>query len=311
MPFNRDDLPSNIYWRRSEAFVVQRFYVAFCLFMSSVQDTFLSMMERERQNLNWSATCSYYGLVHGGRLLCFLSFGDFPTKHSDLREVFFTASQAREISCQLDWLSKFDREVAHRARSVPALHKYKATRSAFRSGILSYLNQLSIPDADAQLHRFGAILGNAAPLRNDSNYEALLIAHEFRHSMVSPDFEKLAEVMGRGAEESLPFLARALVAHVVGDSDFQPNRNEFEAFLRDYLIGRVFESIGQKLRIAQCDGLYGRLLEFIHTIALPPSAATYDRLEEMASYEVFGQKARLMQDFQNKIRCLERAIGGG
>ena len=63
------------YWRARPERVPQRFYVAFCLLMSSLQDAILGQKERQSHNLNWSATCSYYSLVHGGRLLCFLALG--------------------------------------------------------------------------------------------------------------------------------------------------------------------------------------------------------------------------------------------
>ena len=85
MPRHQDNVAAVEFWREDQKIVAQRFYVAFCLFMSTVQDTYLGRMERERRILNWSATCSYYGLVHGGRLLCFLAHGDFPRSHEKLR----------------------------------------------------------------------------------------------------------------------------------------------------------------------------------------------------------------------------------
>jgi len=55
--------------------------------MSSVQDLILGQKEQESNNLNWSATCSYYALVHGGRLVCFLGLGDYPMQHAELRNL--------------------------------------------------------------------------------------------------------------------------------------------------------------------------------------------------------------------------------
>lgn len=58
MPIDRADLASLAYWRSSQQRRAQRFYVAFCLLMFTIQDFLLGLKEREGQNLNWSATCS-------------------------------------------------------------------------------------------------------------------------------------------------------------------------------------------------------------------------------------------------------------
>ena len=78
MPINLSDLRSVSYWRDGQE--PQRFYIGFCLFFSAIQDWALGQKELRVHNLNWSATCSYYSLVHAGRLLTFLALGDFPTQ---------------------------------------------------------------------------------------------------------------------------------------------------------------------------------------------------------------------------------------
>lgn len=55
MSNTRDNLPSLQYWQIPTERVPQRFYVASCLLMSSVQDAILGQKERETNNLNWSA----------------------------------------------------------------------------------------------------------------------------------------------------------------------------------------------------------------------------------------------------------------
>jgi hypothetical protein len=83
-PDGRSNLPSLEYWRVHPDRLPQRFYIGFCLLMSSVQDFILGQKEQKSRNLNWSATCSFYSLVHGGRLLSFLGLGDYPRQHSEL-----------------------------------------------------------------------------------------------------------------------------------------------------------------------------------------------------------------------------------
>lgn len=91
MATERADLPSVAYWRGARQ--PQRFYIAFCLLRSSVQDSLLGLKEQSSANLNWSATCSYYGLVHAGRLLTFIALGDYPMSHADLRRLLGTTAR--------------------------------------------------------------------------------------------------------------------------------------------------------------------------------------------------------------------------
>src|SRR2546427_545251 len=115
MPIERNEIGSLAHWRARAERPAQRFYLAFCLVTSSVQDLFLGLEERENSNLNWSATCSYYSLIHAGRLLTFLALGDFPTSHKALRSLL--SEEPREAQDRpwphggypFDWLQGFAR----------------------------------------------------------------------------------------------------------------------------------------------------------------------------------------------------------
>lgn len=65
---DRNHLASLEYWRTPQERVPQRFYVAFCLLMSSIQDWILGLKERESANLNWSVTPYYVLLAQGGEV---------------------------------------------------------------------------------------------------------------------------------------------------------------------------------------------------------------------------------------------------
>src|SRR5207244_4019820 len=113
---NRERLPSIEYWRVCEARKARRVYISFCLLTSSIQDALLGCKERDASNLNWSSTCSFYSLVHTGRLLCFLALGDFPTRHQGLRNLLSTTASTdfknqRDDGFPFDWLRKFTRDL--------------------------------------------------------------------------------------------------------------------------------------------------------------------------------------------------------
>ena len=302
----RESLASLRYWRMSPERLAQRFYVGFCLFMSSVQDSILGQKERASNNLNWSATCSYYSLVHAGRLLCFLALGDFPTSHAKLRHVLSSRPQlrtnprGREHGYPFDWLNGF--ATLQGGRSGQILSNEGGTAVEFRRIIVAYLNHLQVTDVERRLTKLGAFLAAAGPLRNDSNYEALLIAHEYRHVAMSDAFDRLSLVMATAAESALPFVIDAFNGFRRDDPDLQERRDEYEAFLHEYVHDRIGDAIRRKL--GPSSDLERKLEEVLTRIGTLSTGAPYDGLEDQVSMAMFGGKARLMQDFMDQIEVL-------
>lgn len=272
--------------------------------MSSVQDLILGQKERESNNLNWSATCSYYSLVHGGRLLCFLALGDYPKQHAELRDLLSGRQQRqRRDVYPFDWLRGFVQQrntgADQRERTLDLLGM-----------ILAYLDQVNVPDARQRLTRFGEVLAPASALRNDSNYEALLIAHEFRHETISPAFADLSSHMSSAAEATLPFLIDAFNGFRFHDPDLPENRDQrdqYETFLHVYVRDRIGNAIRRK--IAGSTQLERNLEDTLLRLGTHPTADHYEDLEEQVSKSMFEGKARLMREFVNRINDLARATG--
>lgn len=297
---DRNNISSIVYWRRSPEHKAQRFYIAFCLFVSSVQDTLLGIRERNHQNLNWSTTCSYYGMVHAGRMLTFLALGDFPKNHESMRNLFRPGSDVqnargtRNTSTTLNWLMGLD----------PSFRSQTGNRLDFRETIVSYFLDLGIQSSI--IDEFGKMLYVAKPLREDGNYEALLIAHEYEHTMMSTSFADLSRAMSCAAEKSLSLLETAYSAYLANDPDIENNRNAYRSFLYDYLRFRVFEAIARKLE-GSCL-LVKRLEEICQRIQPTTTHSNYRELEEMVSMRLFSGKNRMMENFANNIAALEEAM---
>jgi hypothetical protein len=56
MSYERSSIPSIRYWLEQPERLPQRYYIAFCLLMASVQDLILGQKAREEKNMNRSAT---------------------------------------------------------------------------------------------------------------------------------------------------------------------------------------------------------------------------------------------------------------
>jgi len=101
--------------------------------------------------------------------------------------------------------------------------------------IVAYLNLVNVADVRQRLTSLGKVLGPACDLRNDINYEALLIAHEFRHEIISQAFADLSSNMAMAAESTLPFLIDAFNGFRFHDPDLPENRDQYETFLHVYV----------------------------------------------------------------------------
>jgi len=323
---DRNHLASLEYWRRPQERVPQRFYVAFCLLMSSIQDWILSLKEIESQNLNWSATCSYYSLVHGGRLLCFLALGDYPTQHPDLRKLMAGMvetsgnrqtrpnrqtpghRQANSDGYPFDWLRGFGR--LEQARHTQAIGGELAQK---RELLAAYLEDIGVREARTSLDDFGRLLKAAGPLRNDSNYEALLIAHEFHHIEITEAFESLANAMARAAGASIPLFIDAFNGFRRLDPDLAEDRRAYESFLYELVHRRLGDGIRSKLAGMPTPEarhrLEDRLLNVERLIGAQATGAQFLGIEQRIRMDNFGNKINLMGEFQRRIARLRATIG--
>lgn len=298
----RNELPSLLYWQQSPQYIAQRFYVAFCLFVSSVQDTFLGLRERDRQNLNWSTTCSYYGMVHSGRLLAFLALGNFPESHEELKWLFQGPLTTTNKKVRLNWLQGF---------ANPSISSTAAQLAVQRADPPQYLGVMKryfqgCGVQEARIDEFARMLAAAKPLREDGNYEALLIAHEHNHQSVTASFTDLARAMSRAAEESLSLVEFAYSAFVANDQDIESERDAYRTFLYDYLHDHMRAAITRKFGGSQ--HLATRLTELAERLQPTSPGANYRHLDALVSMTMFHGKRGLMEDFRRRICQLEDAL---
>jgi len=182
------------YWQTNDLRKDQYFYIGFALLASGVNDYAVGRDLQLSKKLNWAASAYYYSMVHAGRLALFLVYGDFPTGHGPLAAAFGDGCRRKTRF----WFTEFDRDLNENIDRLNG-DDYKRQEVVSRYEPLG----MNIPEANRMFEQWASILQKAKKLREDSNYESLLIAHEHNHVLVTQAFERLCEVLQACAERVL------------------------------------------------------------------------------------------------------------
>lgn len=284
-------LASQLYWTVNDERAIQKQYVALCLLLAAVQDAVMGQAELVHRNLNWSATISYYSLVHSGRLIAFAALGDYPTMHLDLRKFF------KNQPVRLNWLKQHCDLAGQRYSFQPPIDGQAAAAGLEVHGVL---------DATGRFMYFGEVLDAAAQVRNDSNYEALLVAHEYDHQMVTRSFEDLAAAMGLAAQRGLELAIDAFNALRTASRENSQQAEGFEALLHEYLHGRIIPALQEKVgSLEQSVNLLNIVGQRLQT---DPTARRNMVLEQSLLMTFFTGKTKLMERFRERIDDLRDAL---
>jgi hypothetical protein len=181
------------YWQIDDLRKDQYFYIGFALLASAVNDYAVARDLHLSNKLNWAASAYYYSMVHTGRLVLFQVYGDFPTGHGQLASAFGDGFRGGGF-----WFSYFA------GNMEPSPDRSNADDFR-RSEIVSRYTQFGLDGSDlgAMFQRWASILDRAKRLREDSNYESLLIAHEHNHILVTEAFQELCRIIQSCTESVL------------------------------------------------------------------------------------------------------------
>jgi len=176
----------------------------------------------------------------------------------------------------------------------------------FESVARFYSQKFHWQESAGTLLRFGDVLDTAKGLRENNNYEALLIANEFGHPTARA-FLTLARNMQKRADEFLTLFggifAKYLGTPTDEEWDYVPEGKI--AFGQLVLSDRAVEAVA-----AWYSPHLGRLIRnFIRPmLALGPGDPTIGgQIKDHVDMKYFSSKAGLMQHFQKAARDLESA----
>lgn len=301
---NPDKHPRFHYWRPDdEALAEERLgewiYTACCLTFTALHDRGVAeTLAGSRPN--WSAITSYYSTVHALRLFWFAVYGGYPTRHAEL-------GQSLRRSAGFDWprlIPGGRREVAGAPRLIQDLVSGAAACTA--------LKHLGVSNAaTVRLGELGAAFTAACRLRNDANYESLILAHQYRHR---------GDANGRGVDRQfgdVPWLLRQL-----NDVALSLALATTEAALEQSWLGpkcdisgpdrlKVWRAyVSDKFETSGLQDLAATGLDGSRQFSspLPPSTKAYNRLRQHARFSRFDLKRDLMFGFERKLHGFTEAL---
>lgn len=288
----------NEFWESNDRCRDQKFYTAFCILVSACSDYAAGIKLKRDNNLNWACTALYYSLLHAARLMCFVQTGDFPRQHNDLGKLL--SQGGLRVGGRNTWIGKeLKPYVARYGIEVEPVTEFR-------------LNGLSPENRK----RWGEIFQRAKPLRNDANYEGLLISHEYGHTVVTELFKGLGSAFHKACETLLP----DAVCLFKGFVDRSPRKDCWYALLNWQSghspgwapLGEGLYYLEAFLGYRQADKrTIARVLGWLEGLRCKPDFDV-QKAEEVHSNIVmaaFTIKDALMNDFRDKIVEFERAVG--
>lgn len=222
------------YWEHNTEHEDQYFYVGFALLASSIHNYAVGRDLDLVGKRDWSATAYYYSMVHSGRLAVFLAYGDYPKGHELLARAFENETSIRKK--RDSWFANFVQGEAPCARETFS-----------RSELVTWYsrNGMGCTETDRILAYWARALKQCKALREDSNYEPLLIAHKHNHQEVTDAFDQLCRSLREIAERVLTDAVRFFEA-VIHNS---PRQQHWLAYLN-----HDSKPVGSGLRILDHEG---------------------------------------------------------
>ena len=288
----------NEYWEHNSASSDQKFYAAFCILASACSDYAVGTALRLRKKLNWACTVLYYSLVHAARLTCFVETGDFPTGHKELGDLFSQGS----LTVRSSWVNR---------RLRPLDNRVEPIRDFCLVGL-----------SPENRNQWGQILTKARKLRDDANYEGLLISHEYSHEKVTECFERLAKTLRTASEQQIPKAVEVFKTFIDGS----PRRDYWYAFLNWERGHNGIWSVPDSIPVGE--GLYyleaslrhrgaskkviAKVLHWLDTLRREPDldVRLAKEVHDNIVMSVFALKSRLFDEFETKIDSFYRSCGG-
>ncbi len=297
LPHTRQEVAAHQFWQQRPHGVLERWFVQLCIFASAVHDHFITSEAFHRVSAHWCATIHYYSIMHSCRSVLFQCFGDFPYTHASLCSFLDFDGVLRDGQwrpVRIDWLSKFARQ---RTLALQARNQQDITvvRQMLDDYLRSELHAAGLADF-AQEH--GSLVALAKQLREHGSYDALLIANEAGHFLVTHSVAYLCDDLAAASSRFLDFARDALAACLQHDPSLGHDRSRLVAFTHDFLTHRLRPSVESRLS----SGEKAAFVQWMEAIELEASDESTTDIWEAVKFGIFNEKTTLMRDYERRIR---------
>jgi hypothetical protein len=254
-------------------------------------------------------------MVHALRLLWFLLYGSYPTGHGAMAKALSSDQGARA-----NW---------GRDSGVPP-GKAAIYLHALKGAIADGLKQPTLAD---RLPKVGTILASAISLREDANYESLILARQYLHPSLSAggpgwidvvvEFKRATIAMAKAGNLVLEFMEELVSALFDDGREWYCPQVPFQAKdLLHLLFNHVRSKIDYYYTVSKdeerpedspdsgLDPWAGSLKSWRGLLNVPRSAlGDARRLIRFSRFGNFQMKRGMMAEFQEKVHNLRDAIG--
>ncbi|AFY41061.1 hypothetical protein [Nostoc sp. PCC 7107] len=153
------------------------------------------------------------------------------------------------------------------------------------------------------------ILSNAKKLRNNSNYDALLMAHEWHHINVTNDFVKLSNSMSNGAKLCLKIASNCFENYIIYDAEIRQNREKIKYLVKNYIVRRLYPSISERIQDKNVLNTVISCTQRLENISNEFEINTdienqLNEFEKSFLISNFSQKKNLMDNFNTDVQTL-------
>lgn len=286
----------------SEQRLGERIYISACLLWTAIHDRHLAH-RLLHQSPNWSAVCHYYSIVHCLRLFWFLLYGSYPKGHAELAKGLQSGTRGATGNWSNDQLRPGEGSVS--SASFQTLLRYR-------------LNSQTLSD---HVPLVGTMFEQARVLRNDSNYESLILAHQYFHRStevnITDEMARTAAVMADSSQCAIQFTSQVMSLVFRDDrlwigADSPYSGADLKALLLCYVYDKIRgANNGQEpnddILTEWLQGVPYILQDMTVAVASGDNNSARD-LVSRVDYSVFSTKRTLMREFQSKVTQLELAL---
>ncbi len=305
-----EQFQSNNYWKQDDEKINQRLYVTLCLYQSACSDFATSLDLNKDKRYSWAVISSYYSIMHSLRTIIFMVIGDFPMEHSALNKIFYDEQDTPTINHYLgrSWLKNFDSNFQEIGRNLNYFNRNHLAEH--------YSRKHQFTDSDKHFSNISKLLNLTKKIRNDSNYEALIIAHEKKHIIVSDSFIRLTTAILKAAEYCISIATKCIKHYIELNEEFRFNKDRIKWFTYEFLLTRftgTIEARSKRKYLTSKIHKFSRniISSFLETdfadIELTISEE-YLEIENSISLKIFGEKRNLMNKFHRNVNKLEESV---